>query len=176
MERMSWAVRQAVTIGTDSFDEVGGSGYAVSFWKLDGGDVDVVNTECGVATLTEKMHVCVVVSLVVVAETKFIQGSIAAVLNGVDEVFFTEEGECPEDAGLIEGDQPFLEFSKGERTGGIGQSLNDDDSVGCRSDVVLCHHGLVFIYGFVSHVSITSMRGEIIGLSVDVLFRCPDRN
>ena len=165
-----------MAIWADAFDEVGGCGHAVFFWELDRWNVDVVKTECGVTTLTEKMHVCVVVRLVVVAETKFIQGSIAAVLNGVDEVFFTEEGECPEDAGLIEGDQPFLEFSKGERTGGIGQSLNDDDSVGCRSDVVLFHHGLVFIYGFVSHVSITCMCGEIIGLSVDVLFRCPDRN
>ncbi len=72
MERMLWAERQAVTIGTDSFDEVGGSGYAVSLWELNGGDVDVVKTECGVATLTEKMNMCVVIRLVVVAEANFI--------------------------------------------------------------------------------------------------------
>ena len=59
------------------------------------GDRGVVETECLMTTFAIKVyvHVVIVVIVMAVAHAKFVFYITIAVLNGVDEVVFTENGQ-----------------------------------------------------------------------------------
>ena len=123
-------------MGADAFDEVVGGGHVVVGGEGDGRDEDVGEAIGGVATLAEEMDVHVVVGGVVVAEAELVGGGVVTVLDGMDEVVFTEEGECTEDAGLVECDESVLKFGEGERTVGFAQCIHHEDAIGSWADAV----------------------------------------
>ena len=90
------AANLLLAVGAQALDEVVRCEHLESLWQPDGRDGRVGEAEGGVAVFAEEMHVGVVVRFVVVAQAKFIDEGVVAVFYGVDEVFFPEEGECPE--------------------------------------------------------------------------------
>ena len=110
----------------------------------DWGYEDVGKAIGGVASLAEEMDVHVVVGGVVVAEAELVGGGVVTVLDGMDEVVFTEEGEYTEYAGLVECDESILELGEGERTVGFAQCIHHEDAVGSWADAVDLEDALNF--------------------------------
>lgn len=101
-----------LAVGTNALDEVVRCVHLESLWQSDRRDGCVGQAEGRLAALAEEMHVGVVVGVVVVAQAKFIDEGVVTVFDGMDEVFFPEEGEHPEYARLVECDEPVFQFCK----------------------------------------------------------------
>ena len=79
------------------------------------------------------MLVVVVVVPMTVAE--FVAQAIA-VLDDMHEVFLSEEREGTEDVRLVDGADGMFKFDERHGSHGRGESLDDDNAIGCWPDVV----------------------------------------
>ena len=79
----------------------------------------------------------ILVVVMVMTVTEFVARAVAAALDGMDEMVFTEEGKGAEDVRLVDGHNPSFQLSQRERLYRSRQGLDDKDTVGRRLDTVL---------------------------------------
>lgn len=77
----------------------------------------------------------VVVMVMIIAVAELVAQAIA-ILNDMHEVFLSEEREGTEDVRLVDGADGVFEFGERHGSHGRGESLDDDNAIGCWPDVV----------------------------------------
>ena len=90
-----------------------------------------------VACLAIEVRVEVLVVLLTMAVAEFVFRAVVAALDGVNQVLFSEEGQCPEHVRLVDGLYSALQFLQRLWLYGTGQCLDHHDAVGSGFDVVL---------------------------------------
>ena len=107
----------------------------IAFGNGDGRNLCVVEAECASALLTMEVWMLVVVVVVPMTMAELVAQAIA-VLDDMYEVLFSEEREGTEDIRLVDGADGVFEFDERHRSHGRGESLDDDNAIGCWPDVV----------------------------------------
>ena len=107
----------------------------IAFGNGDGRNLCVVEAKRASALFTMEVWVLVVVVVVSVTVAELVAQAIA-VLNDMHEVFFTEECEGTEDVRLVDGADGMFKFDERHGSHGRGESLDDDNAIGCWPDVV----------------------------------------
>ena len=102
-------------------------------------DSGVVEAESLVTVLAIKVYVHVVIAAIAmaVAHAKFVFYITIAVLNGVDEVVFAENGQTSCYATLIDSDNGFFQFSHRRRVFLGSKRLNNNNTVARWLNAVL---------------------------------------
>lgn len=109
--------------------------HLIAFGNGDGWNLRVVEAKRASALLTVEVWVLVIVVVVPIAVAEFVAQAIA-ILDDMYEVFFAEECEGTEDVRLVDGADGMFKFDERHGSHGRGESLDDDNTIGCWPDVV----------------------------------------
>ena len=109
--------------------------HLVAFGNGDGRNLCVVEAERASTLLTMEVWMLVVVVVVPMTVAEFVAQAIA-VLDDMHEVFLSEEREGTEDVRLVDGADGMFKFDERHGSHGRGESLDDDNAIGCWPDVV----------------------------------------
>ena len=99
--------------------------------------MDVVETECTMASLTIEMHMGILVMNSIMAETKLVPRTFN-ILDGMDKMMILESGETSKNSGLVDRSYAVFQLHHAERTLGLVKSLSNKQPVcSCLDSVLL---------------------------------------
>lgn len=135
----------SATGGANAFDQTVDAVQPVAFGQRDLGRVQVGKAVGAVATLTEEVHVLVLVVVLVMAVAQFVACSAVAVFDDVHQMVGPEQGQRTKDVRLVDGED--LHFQLPHRHGAAagGQRPQDDDAVGGGLHAVTDEQLLAFL-------------------------------
>jgi len=121
---------------TDTLDQETDSLTDITIGKVHLWDMQFMQAISFVTLLTEEMDVLIIVLLTVMAIAPFILGTPINTLYGMDQMVFPEKHECTENIGLIDGQNPVLQFGHGQRTFPCRECLHDEYTIGSGTNAM----------------------------------------